>query len=443
MSQTQIEALLQQKIGLNSTSLGPQAVARWVRQRMVVCGCADLAEYLLQLQTNAAELEALIEAVVVPETWFFRDREPFVFLGRYVQSEWLINRLNRKLRVLSLPCSTGEEPYSIAIALLEAGLAPHQFHIDAIDISHKALAKAERAVYDPYSFRGHQSVILQRQPGAPPSNLSIQDLYFRPINDRYQLLDSVKELVSFCQGNVLAPDFLMGRPCYDIVFCRNLLIYLDQSARQKVFQVFVQLLHPEGLLFTGHSEISQLPPTQFSLLKPVAAFVARKQPSVSVSLETKPSDRVTKPSLTSTSQPLPNPLTVHPRSTPETVSQPQASSPIEIPKPLSSQALELTSSLLATAREQANQGQLDLAVELCEAHLAQNSTDADAYVLLGELQQATGQGHRAEQCFQKALYLQPRHEEALMHLVLVKEQRGDVAGAAIAHQRLERLRQDS
>lgn len=441
MSQTQIEALLQQKIGLNAMSLGPQAIARWVHQRMVVCGCADLAEYLLQLQTNAAELEALIEAVVVPETWFFRDREPFVFLGRYVQSEWLIKRLNRKLRVLSLPCSTGEEPYSIAIAFLEAGLAPHQFHIDAVDISHKALAKAERAVYDAYSFRGNQSVVLQRQPGAAPSNLSIQDLYFRPIDDRYQLLDSVKELVSFYQGNVLGSDFLIGRPCYDIVFCRNLLIYLDQSARQKVFQVFVQLLHPEGLLFTGHSEISQLPPTQFSLLKPVAAFVARKQPSISASLETKPSDRAIKPSLTSTAQRLPNPLTVHPLSTSKTLSQPQAPSSIEISKPLPSQGLGLTSAHLETARERANQGQLDLAVELCEAYLARNSTDADAYVLLGEVQQANGQEHRAEQCFQKALYLQPRHEEALMHLMLIKEQRGDVAGAAIARQRLERLRQ--
>lgn len=440
MSQTQIEALLQQKIGLNATSLGPQAIARWVRQRMVVCDCDDLAEYLLQLQTNAAELKALIEAVVVPETWFFRDREPFVFLGRYVQSEWLVNRPNRKLRVLSLPCSTGEEPYSIAIALLEAGLVPHQFHIDAIDISQKALAKAERAIYDPYSFRGHQSVVLQRQPGTPPSHLSIQDLYFRSVDGRYQLLDSIKRLVSFYQGNVLDPDFLIGKPCYDIVFCRNLLIYLDQSARQKVFQVFDQLLRPEGLLFTGHSEISQLPPAQFSLLKPVAAFVARKQPSISAPLEKKPSDRLSKPSPTSPFQPIPQPLTTHLLPTPETTSQPLAASPIKTAEPGLSQNLEPIPSLLAAAREQANQGNLDSAIELCEAHLAQHSTDADAYVLLGEVQQATGQEHQAEQCFQKALYLQPRHEEALMHLVLLKEQRGDVAGAAIARQRLERLR---
>lgn len=443
MSQTQIEALLQQKIGLNAMSLGPQAIARWVRQRMVVCGCDDLAEYLLQLQTNTAEFKALIEAVVVPETWFFRDREPFVFLGRYVQSEWLVNRLNRKLRVLSLPCSTGEEPYSIAIALLEAGLVPHQFHIDAIDISQQALDKAKRAIYDPYSFRGYQSVVLQRQPGVPPSHLSIQELYFRSVDGRYQLLDSIKGLVSFYQSNVLDPDFLIGKPCYDIVFCRNLLIYLDQSARQKVFQVFDQLLRPDGLLFTGHSEISQLPPTQFSLLKPVAAFVARKQPSVSVSLEKKPSDRLSKPSPTSTFQPIPKPLTTHLFATPETANQPVTPSPIETANHLPAQGLEPIPSLFAAAREQANQGNLNSAIELCEVHLAQHSTDADAYVLLGEVQQATGREYQAEQCFQKALYLQPRHEEALMHLVLLKEQRGDVSGAAIARQRLERLRQNS
>ena len=114
----------------------------------------DLQTYLRRLQTSLAELEELIELVVVPETWFFSDRKPFTFLEHYVKSEWLPNRNNGILRLLSIPCSTGEEPYSLAMLLLNAGLTPDKFRIDAVDISKKALLKATNAVYNQNSFRG-------------------------------------------------------------------------------------------------------------------------------------------------------------------------------------------------------------------------------------------------------------------------------------------------
>src|SRR6478672_4291209 len=110
MIQAAIENLLRQKIGLNATAVGSNTIARAMRHRMTATGLADEATYLTQLYASATELEALIETIVVPETWFFRDREPFVLLAHYVTSEWLPAHPHRVLRVLSLPCSTGEEP---------------------------------------------------------------------------------------------------------------------------------------------------------------------------------------------------------------------------------------------------------------------------------------------------------------------------------------------
>src|SRR5919199_6211265 len=127
MAQATIEALLGKKIGLDASTIGSSKITRAIESRRLACGVPDLQSYLQLLQTSPQELEELIENVIVPETWFFRDRKPFDFLGRYVISEWLPNPKNRSLRILSLPCCTGEEPYSIAITLIEAGLPPTQF----------------------------------------------------------------------------------------------------------------------------------------------------------------------------------------------------------------------------------------------------------------------------------------------------------------------------
>ena len=138
MSQVKIEALLLEKIGLAPSAISSNIIARAVSKRRLVCDLPDLQTYLQRLQSSTAELEELIEEVVVPETSFFRDRQPFTFLESHVKTEWLNNQNRGILRILSVPCSSGEEPYSIAITLLNAGLTPNRIHIDAVDISKKA-----------------------------------------------------------------------------------------------------------------------------------------------------------------------------------------------------------------------------------------------------------------------------------------------------------------
>ncbi|MBW4488022.1 MAG: hypothetical protein KME12_09550 [Trichocoleus desertorum ATA4-8-CV12] len=450
MIQAAIENLLRQKIGLNAAAIGSNTIARAVRHRMTKCALDDIATYLTQLQTSAAELEALIETIVVPETWFFRDREPFVLLAHYVMSEWLPAHPNQVLRILSAPCSTGEEPYSIAIALLEAGLTAPQFRIDAVDISQKALQKAQKAVYDEYSFRGNAAIGRKTgtQAQGNEKNSFLKEQYFQRLTDGYQLHESVRKTVNFIQGNVLESQTLGGQSIYNVVFCRNLLIYLDQAAREQTVCRLDQLLVKQGLFFVGHSEMGQLPSSRFSPVRHSLAFAFRKldhcppdqaQPLKTYSPSSQKRSQAAQPRLGRTSTLIRKSPELLPAS-PETIVSKVASNATSsqvIAKPTAQKSFVKSS--LKAAKALADKGQLTEAVAACEVYLNHNRSCAEAYCLLGQLYQAVEQETAAEQCFRKAVYLQPQHEEALLHLALLKEQSGDVASAKVLRQRLQRI----
>jgi chemotaxis protein methyltransferase WspC len=391
------EALLKRKIGLDASSIGSANIARAIEQRMADSKTTDIASYVERLHESQSEWEALIDNVIVPETWFFRERESFKFLQKYIQSEWLKNQTNRVLRVLSVPCSTGEEPYSIAIALLEAGLNQTNFHIDAIDISKKCLLAAQTAIYDKYSFRGN--------------TLSFQERYFQPTETGYQLCEQIKNLVYFRQANLADPDFMLGVAPYDIVFCRNLLIYFDRSTKERTIRTLERLLIQDGLLFVGHAETGLLLNSRFTLVPHSLAFAYRKaNVSRPIAKHHSPGDR-------KKHRPI-QPRHHHPKP----------------PQPAISQT-----NLLDTARTLADQGSLLQACQLCQDYLNKNLVSVEAYVLLGQVQQAMGQNEQAAASFQKAIYLQPNHEEALIHLALLREHQGDMANAHLLWQRIHRL----
>ena len=108
MSYAEFESLLKQTMGLDAASIGSAAVERAVQARMSVCATDNLPGYWELVRTSAAEQQELIEAVVVPETWFFRDREAFAALARIVHDEWLPAHPQGTLRLLSMPSSSGE-----------------------------------------------------------------------------------------------------------------------------------------------------------------------------------------------------------------------------------------------------------------------------------------------------------------------------------------------
>ncbi|BAZ08960.1 TPR repeat-containing CheR-type MCP methyltransferase [Calothrix sp. NIES-4071] len=397
MSLTAIESLLSKKIGVDFKIIGDSKITKAVENRRLICGITDLKAYLQLLQTSQEEFSELVEQIVVPETYFFRDRKSFDFL-QMVAKEWLAKPNHAILRLLSVPCSTGEEPYSIAIALIEAGLTTSQFGIDAIDISKQAISKAQRAIYGKNSFRGQEFVDRHR--------------YFRQIKEGYEVCDEVRNLVNFRQGNLL-DTFKTAPAKYDIIFCRNLLIYLEPPACTQVFNILHRLLQPSGLLFVGAAETAKTPSNLFTSVRQSSTFAYRKSSAVkSQSPEVKTAPTFTKP-----------------RQKPEKI----LSSPVT--------ASNNAPSLIELAKQLADAGHVEAAINHCNDYLKrETSTNAEAHTLLGTLYQAKANYIQAEQSFRKALYLNPNDYEALMHLALLKEHFGDIAGASILKQRIHNLK---
>ncbi|RUR80875.1 CheR family methyltransferase [Chlorogloeopsis fritschii PCC 9212] len=409
MTQSVIESLLTQKIGLDANSIGCNNIQRAIERRMADCAIANITTYLEHLQKSSEEWQALIESIIVPETWFFREQEAFAFLKNYIQSEWFPSQPGRVLRVLSVPCSTGEEAYSIAMSLLEAGLSSTKVQIDAVDISKHCLRVAQRAIYNKNSFRG--------------SNLCFQERYFQTTETGYQLCEQVKSMVNFIHDNLAATSFLAGIQPYDVVFCRNLLIYFDSATKHRTIKVLEKLLTPGGLLSVGHAEAGLLLNTKFIPVRYPGAFAYRK-PAVSPFSLQFSSKTVSKNHRASDQEkPIPD----------------KPSSQVTVNIETQNLVKDSQANFLETAKTIADQGKLDEANQLCQNYLSQNPDCAEAYVLLGQVQQAMGQDEHAAQSFRKAIYLQPLHQEALIHLALLRENQGDVDSATLLWRRIQRM----
>jgi len=228
----------------------------------LACDLPDRHAYWERVCGSTAERQALIEAVVVSETWFFRDREAFTTEAAIGHALWLRSDASRVLRLLSLPCATGEEAYSMAMALLDAGVPADRFRIDAVDVSAVVLAKATRAVYGRNSFRG--------------SDLAFRARHFEAAPPGHRPTDAVRRQVHFQQGNLFDAGFLPGQGTYDMIFCRNLLIYFDRITQDRAVAVLDRLLAPAGTLFVAPAETGLLLDHPFVSVKIPLAFAFRK-----------------------------------------------------------------------------------------------------------------------------------------------------------------------
>ena len=399
---------LKERIGLDVTSVGPAIIERAVRQRSVAAQAVSTDEYWLTLQGSRDEQQALIEAVIVPETWFFRYPESFATLAKLASKRLAeINNL-RALRILSLPCSTGEEPYSIAMALLDAGLKPHQFKVDGMDVSPLSVDKARRALYGKNSFRG--------------DDIAFRDRHFIAEGDGYRLDPRVQEQVRLQVGNLLDPALLAGEPPFDFVFCRNLLIYFDQPTQKQVFEVLKRLTHDDGVLFIGPAEGSLLGRLGMRSIGIAQSFAFSRQGAA----EPEPL-----PTFVPTPLPVPQPLRNRP--TAPVRSRPFAAVVPLAPVPKSSGAD--TAVLLANIAGLANEGKSAEAKAACDSYLRSHEPVAQVFYWLGLLSDVAGNVLEAQGFYRKALYLEPQHPEALMHLAALLQAQGDAAAEYTAQLR--------
>jgi len=408
------ERLLREMIGLSSETIGPSVVRHALTRRMTACGQPDLDAYRRYFAENESERQELIDCVVVPETWFFRDREAFVAMARKARE---LRREDRPLRLLSLPCSTGEEPYSMAMALFDAGFEPKDFAIDAIDVSSRNLLLAERAIYGRNSFRG--------------SDLSFRARYFEALDGEFRPHEIVRRQVRFSLGNVLDPARAPGHEVYDIIFCRNLLIYFDRETQAAALAVLRQALTPDGLLLVGPGE-SGLPSLHgFTGARLPRAFAFTKASAPS-NLQSKPHpEPEPQASRKSPGSAVPN-ATPKPRHRPFAVPTLSAArTPAVSP--------DGEAAGLAAIENAANAGRLTEARIAAERHIAAYGPSAQVFYLLGLAQDADNAEAEAAGNYRKALYLAPDHRQALAHLKLLLQRRGDEAGARALANRLDRL----
>ena len=367
-------------------------------------------DYEQLLKRSQTEWNELVESVIVTETWFFRDAAVFAALVRLAREEWLPAHPRMPMRLLSIPCASGEEPYSLVMALLDAGVPPARFHIDAVDISARALARAARGVYGKNSFRG--------------TDLTFRDRYFQPCHGGFLLHSSVRDCVHFHRSNLFSDDFLFGQHRYDFIFCRNLLIYFDRPTQRKALERIGRLLSPSGIIFVG-------PVEQPFVLN--HGFVSADLPKASACRKAAPGLRRQRPIRSS------HPPAHLAASPPRGASELQPAASHRLPPPAVANRSPASPPDLEIARRLADAGGLNEAAEICEAHLRQSKVSAQAYYLLGLVREARGDPGALD-CYRKALYLEPDHYESLLQMALLSQKNGDPARARALRTRAQRIK---
>jgi len=221
-------------------------VEKRLARRIQEAEFGSFASYFYQLRNGPSaeeEFSTIVDLLTTNETYFFRERSQLAALVEEIIPEALSRQVGarRPVSIWSAGCSSGEEPFSIVMSGLEAGLLPgRDFRVYASDISRAVLSRARRGVYREASFRETRETIRQR--------------YFTEKDGLTRILDSVKRHVDFVHMNLLDESkvSLLGK--MDVILCRNVIIYFDLETKKRVMNTFHDQLQPGAYLLLGHSE---------------------------------------------------------------------------------------------------------------------------------------------------------------------------------------------
>ncbi|MEA9393221.1 protein-glutamate O-methyltransferase CheR [Acerihabitans sp. TG2] len=214
-------------------------------ERIEKTGSETFRHYFTMLRFDATgvELQALVNLMTINETYFFREDYQFDCLVNSILPEIVADKIDdTPIRIWILPSSSGEEAYSIAMCLLERWPGISQWDVELIssDIDTKILAQARAALYTPRSVQHVPRAYLQK--------------YFQPVGLNYQLGDDLRDAVEFTHVNLMDATDVMPYRNFDVIFCRNLLIYFDDLSRKQAAETFFDALLPGGFICLGHSE---------------------------------------------------------------------------------------------------------------------------------------------------------------------------------------------
>jgi chemotaxis protein methyltransferase WspC len=367
----------------------PAAIRTIVDERARASRCGTLDDYAALVERSPEERSRLRELVTVPETWLFRYPASYELLCAR-----LAERRDRPFRALSVACATGAEPACIVMAALAAGLPPEAITVEAIDPNPSALAVARAGRWSRMALRD-----------APPGWAAP---WLRTDATGVSVAPEVMARIRFEEGT--APESLAAcaAESFDGVWCRNLAIYLSPEARRAIGARLIQLLAPDGLLFLGHAEPAgvfgldgQVTPAAggtFAFERVPAGVAARSTPLRTADVGSARTAAANAPMAAAGAARRP--------------------APAAPPRPAAAPSLD-------DARRAANVGRVDDALAIADGLHRAGDRSTGLLELLGTLHAARGDVAGAERFLRQVLYLDPEHTEALLHLALLADGRGD------------------
>jgi chemotaxis protein methyltransferase CheR len=431
----QFRTLIERRLGLVFDDSKLARLEELLRRR-----CADRrltpAGFLASLELDAGpELDALAAELTVGETYFFRNRDQFTALAQAVFPDRL--RAGKPLRMLSAGCASGEEPYTIAIVAREAGLDLGAESIRAIDVNPEALQRAARGRYTSWALR--------ETPAA------VQQAWFRVDGREFVLHESIKTAVQFKRANLVDEEGDVWMPnTYDVVFCRNVIMYFAPETMKRVIARIARALRPGGYLFLGHAETLRGLSADFHLCHTHGTFYYQRRDGEASAVVDVPSPTDTSlvaviadadswvdaihraseriRSLTAEVPPV-TPAHVPPRwdlgSALELLRDERFGDALSLVEGMPAESMRDPDVLLLHAVLLAHAGRFPAAEAVCRALLAIDEHHAGAHYILALCREASGDSTAAIEHDQIALFLDPQFAMARLHLGLLARRAGD------------------
>jgi chemotaxis protein methyltransferase CheR len=255
------------RTGIQFESSKRYFVDKRLLDRMAATGFATFRSYfaMLRFQASGEELQALTNSMTVNETYFFREEYQFECLVKSMLPEVVARKTDDgPIRIWIIPSSSGEEPYTVAICLLERWAQINDYDVEIIssDIDTRILEQAQAGLYSDRSVQQVPKAYLQK--------------YFRHTPRGYQICDDLRNSIAFTRVNLMDPADVRPYRNFDVIFCRNLLIYFDDLSRKQAAETFFDALRPGGFICLGHSESMSRISSLYKIRKFPAAIVYQK-----------------------------------------------------------------------------------------------------------------------------------------------------------------------
>jgi chemotaxis protein methyltransferase CheR len=430
-----LRRLLASQLGLRFDDDRLELLSEVLAERTAASGAPSPDAYLARLASgDDEELDALAERLTVGETYFFRNANDIEAFARAALPDRIRARAGeRRLRLLSAGCSSGEEPYTLAMLVRdEPRLSGWDVRVHGFDVNPTAVARARAGRYSSWSLRQTSPELRAR--------------FFEPAGREFRVVDDVKAIVALEQRNIVADDAaLWPAHAYDVVFCRNVLMYLAPEAMRAVVARLASALVPGGYLFLGHAETLRGVSTEFHLRQAHGAFyyqsrVAGEQPPAALPWLTRP--REAEGSAPAAPPPRRAAREGGPReggrsgwyqtirdSTERIAALARApaaaSAPPAAPAPGRLSAARVLGALELLERERFRE-----ALETLGAGPPEAERDVDALLLRAVLLATSGELERAEAVCARVFLLDELNAEAHYVRALCREHAGDPAGAA-------------